>query len=135
MRAAEAAVYCPQTFIDNKNFGHDYKIWFQLDKDICRVQRTPREVRSLLQLLVQYLESFCQKWKVLSAKQKLFSDKNPGCYNLWQENVSLGSQLFVSNCVHFDNISNIPKIQMAIVIISFWDCRLYYVILKWKYVP
>ena len=125
MRAAEAAVYCPQTFIDNKNFGHDYKIWFQLDKDICRVQREPVPVRSLLQLLVQYLESFCQKWKVLSAKQKLLSDKNPGCYNLWQENVSPGSQLFVSVSIIYliwPKNTDDARVQFvsAIVVCTMW---------------
>ena len=111
MRAA--AVYCPQTFIDNKNLGHDYKIWFQLDKDICRVQREPVAARSLLQLLVQYLKSFCQKWKVLSAKQKLFSDKKPGCYNLWQDSVSCpGSKLF---CAFFDIVHSHKKYSWCFI--------------------
>ena len=29
------------SFIVNKNVSHDYKIWFQLDKDICHVQGMP----------------------------------------------------------------------------------------------
>ena len=75
------------SFIVNKKFSHDYKIWFQLDKDICRVTRQlqgkpPRDVPcknfiaascSIPQVILSKLKSFCQVSYKNQKTDKIFS--------------------------------------------------------------